>query len=321
MTGTTPPPDKLNAIDVLVQEICGQHQRLETLVQQFRQRIEKLGADHGSGPCQKSGGYWRLVAFVDSLVRLRLFLENNFNYIETISVLAVARYLFELTVWLKLLVIDSRYGLVYYRELLKKQLDFYTEFRNNATREISFLRETSRTEEVLMKSRLSETMRIADEEVRKTALRQLNNEITRQIDQEAARKFSLYAEQAQVNGYEFQAHLVETKILPEYSNAIADLEQKLKTFDSDTPSEIKALAPNRWKWNKQAERVGMKDEYDFIYAYASRLLHATPASLTTNQKNLEPDEMRVFLKYFRVRLLDAVEMAEKLLAVDSPVIE
>jgi hypothetical protein len=93
---------------------------LETLVQQFRQRIEKLGAEHGSGRCQKSGGYWRLVAFVDSLVRLRLFLENNFKCIETISVLAVARYLFELTVWLKLLVVDSRYGLVYYRELLKK---------------------------------------------------------------------------------------------------------------------------------------------------------------------------------------------------------
>jgi hypothetical protein len=36
MTGTTPPPDKLNTIDVLVQEICGQHQPLETLVQRFR---------------------------------------------------------------------------------------------------------------------------------------------------------------------------------------------------------------------------------------------------------------------------------------------
>lgn len=60
----------------------------------------------------------------------------------------------------------------------------------------------------------------------------------------------------------------------------------------------------------------MKDEYDFIYAYASRLLHATPASLTTNQKNLEPDEMRVFLKYIRVRLFDEIEMAGKLLAAE-----
>jgi hypothetical protein len=204
---------------------------------------------------------------------------------------------------------------------MRPVLDFFTEFRNNAAREISFLCETSRTEEMLMKSRLAETMRIADEEVRKTGLGQLNNEITRQIDQEAARKFSLYAEQAQTNGYEFQAYLVETKILPEYSKAIADLELKLKAFDTDTPSEIKALAPNRWKWNKQAERVGMKDEYDFIYAYASRLLYATPASLTTNQKNLEPDEMRVFLKYIRIRLLDAVEMAEKLFPADSPVIK
>jgi hypothetical protein len=43
-------------------------------------------------------------------------------------------------------------------------------------------------------------------------------------------------------------------------------------FDNETPSDVKALAPNRWKWNKQAERVGMKDEYEFIYAFASRLL-------------------------------------------------
>ena len=156
------------------------------------------------------------------------------------------------------------------------------------------------------------------------ALRHLMNnerEITRRIDEEAARKFSLYADQAKTNGYGFQAYLVETKVLPEYSKAVADLEQKLKGFENDTPSEVKALVSTRWRWDKQAECVGMRDEYDFIYGYASRLLHATPASLTTNQKNLEPDEMRVFLKYIRVRSLDVIEMAEKLLAEDAVVVQ
>lgn len=331
MAGTTAQQDKLKAIGVLAEEICSQHKRLESLIQSFRQRIEKIEQMESrpdSGASQGSGRYWRLVAFVDSLVRLRLFIEHNFNYIETMSVLSVARYLFELTVWLKLLEKDSRYGLIYYRELLKKQLEFYGEFRKNAEREISFLRQTAASEGKqigeLMATRLSETTRISDEEAQSAALRQLMNnerEITEQIDREAARKFSLYAEQAKTNGYSFQAYLVETKVLPEYSKAVAELEQKLRNFENDTPPDIKALVPSRWKWDKQAECVGMRGEYDFIYGYASRLLHATPASLTTNQKNLEPDEMRVFLKYIRVRLLDAVEMAEKLLAEDSVVVQ
>jgi hypothetical protein len=108
----TVPQDKIEGIGVLVQEICGQDQRLETLTLQFRKRIDQFEAQHDSESGLGTGAYWRLVAFVDSLVRLRLFIENNFNYIETMGILSVARYLFELTVWLKLLVMDSRYGLV-----------------------------------------------------------------------------------------------------------------------------------------------------------------------------------------------------------------
>lgn len=277
----TAPPDELKAIGALVEKICNHRPQLEALTQRFRQRIEQveqIEASLASGASQGSARCWRLVAFVDSLVRLRLFIEHNFNYIETMSILSVARYLFELIVWLKLLERDSRYGLIYYRELLKKQLEFYVEFRQNAEREISFLRQTDESEQKqiaeLMETRLSEISRISDEEARNAAVRDLMQDekaITNRIDEEAARKFSLYAEQAKTNGYAFQAHLVETKVLPEYSKAVAGLEQKLKDFENDTPSETKALVPNRWRWDRQAECVGMRDEYDFIYGYASRL--------------------------------------------------
>lgn len=316
---TTPQAHKLKSLEALIAEICGLRPRLAELIPEFRRSIELVEKAQDPRLDRKSGTYWRLVAFVDSLIRLRLFLEHNFNYVETIGVLAVARYLFELTVWIKVLQMDSRYGLVYYRELLKKQLDFYTEFRNNAVREISFLRETGAQEQRLIQKRLAETMGMPDTEARNQALRRLSNEVTQEIDRAASRRFSLYAEQAQTNGYDFQAHLIETKVLPEYSKAIAGLEQKLADFERDTPPDIRSLVPKRWNWKDQAERVDMKDEYDFIYAYASRLLHATPASLTTNQKNLEPDEMRAFLKYIQVRLLDVIEMAEGLLAADSSV--
>ncbi len=55
----------------------------------------------------------------------------------------------------------------------------------------------------------------------------------------------------------------------------------------------------------------MIEQYEFLYSYTSRLLHATPVSIFTNQKNLEPEEMRLFLEYVYVSMLDALELGEK----------
>ena len=310
-------PSNDSSVESLISEICQHRTTLESLALRFRKRIEQLETLSHADSNRKSGVYWKAVAFGDSLVRVRLFLDQNFKCIETVGVLAVSRYLFELTVWFKLLQTDSRYGLVYYHQLLKKQLDFYTALRNRAEREISFLRQIDVTERSLMVSSLSEAMRISDEEARNTALRQLSSRVMRQIDQDASRNFSLYGAQAQTNGYGFQSNLVETEVVPKHSKAIADIEQELRDFEHGMSAEIKTLTPKRWKWNEQAQKVGMEDEYDFIYLFASLLMHATPVSITTDQKNLEPEEMRAFLKYIRVRVSDITQMAEDLL--ETPV--
>ena len=52
----------------------------------------------------------------------------------------------------------------------------------------------------------------------------------------------------------------------------------------------------------------MQDEYRFIYSYTSRLLHATLGSITTNYRNLELTEIRMFLGYIHVRLADIIEI-------------
>lgn len=301
------------SLEALINEIRQQRPALESLGPRFRKRIEQFEALSNADLIRKSGLYWKAVAFGDSLVRIRLFLEQNFSHIETVGVLAVSRYLFELTVWLKVLQNDSRYGLVYYHQLLKKQLDYYTALRKRAEREILFLLQIDATETSLMARSLSEAMSISDEQARNVALRQVSSKVMHLIDQNASRDFSLYGEQAQTNGYAFQSHLVETQVLPKHSKAIEDIEQELRDFERGLPAEIKTLTSKRWKWNEQAERVGMKDEYDFIYLFASLLMHATPVSITTDQKNLEPEEMRAFLKYIRVRVADITEMAEELL--------
>jgi len=105
---------------------------------------------------KRSHAYWVHVAFADSLVRLRLLIEQNFAHIESIGLLAVTRYVFELTVWLKLLAKDSRYGLVYYRELIKNQLEYHTDLRNHLIREVTFLLEAQEREKKLIAERLEE---------------------------------------------------------------------------------------------------------------------------------------------------------------------
>jgi hypothetical protein len=140
------------------------------------------------------------------------------------------------------------------------------------------------------------------------------HDVTEEVDQEAKRRFTMYGQQAHINGYDFQAYLVETKVLPQVSKSIAELEQEQSVFERDAPHEIKSLIPKRWNWRDQAKLVDMRNEYDFIYSYTSRLLHATPASLTTNQKNLEPDEVKLFLNYIHVRLVDIIRMATNELA-------
>ena len=82
---------------------------------------------------------WCLSVVGDCLVRLRLFTEQNFNFIETIGTIAVARYIFELSVWLHLFKLDSRYGLVYYGQLLDTQSRYWRDYREPIYRQISLL--------------------------------------------------------------------------------------------------------------------------------------------------------------------------------------
>ena len=230
--------------------------------------------------------------------------------------LAVTRYVFELTVWLRHLQKDPRYGHVYYRILVAKQLDYYTDLHAHLKREVEFLQTVDDQETELLKQKAGDLMRLPDEAAQKLAASRLSREVVEEIDRRAARQFTLYAEQARTNGSSFQAHFIETKVLPKVSRSIADLQNELDSVDHDLPTESRSLIPKGkrrdWNWRDEARAVGMESEYEFIYTYTSRLLHANPTSLTTDQKNLEPDEITMFVRYVHVRLLDAIEMARGL---------
>lgn len=296
-------PDDATRLSLLVESIKAHRAAVDAEARRLRTPEVLASFDKRSPVC------WCLAAMGDSLVRVRLLLEQNFHFLETIGVVAVSRYLFELSVWLGLFEQDERFGLVYYGQLLETQQKYFADHLNQLGREVELLRLFERKEQEVQRAVVGNA----------SAPEELGSRFrwaAEMIDAEAARKFSLYAEQAKRNGYSFQAHLVEKKAVPQVESALRELCAEQAYFDANVLPGIRDLSlangkKKRWEWKKMAESVGLLPEYDYIYAFASKLLHATPASITTDQKNLEPEEMLIFLKYIDVKIIDMLDLARR----------
>lgn len=254
---------------------------------------------------------WCLSITGDCLVRLRLFTEQNFHFIETMGVISVARYIFELCVWLQLFKLDPRYGLVYYAQLLETQHRYWKDFRAQLDRETALLRKFEQDEKDAIRVAISKLTHLSDPEQQRRAAYTAPKATADFIDRQAARHFSIYAEQAKVNGYGFQAYLVDRQVAPEIDKSLSEIDSEKTKFKSNVPQEVRDLIPRRWNWKEMAQKVGMGDEYDFVYTFSSKLLHATPASITTNQKNLELSEFAIFLRFIHVKIDDVLEIASR----------
>ncbi|MCK6557113.1 hypothetical protein L6Q96_21425 [Candidatus Binatia bacterium] len=292
-------------IEPLVNSIRARRSSLDALAKELRtpailEAFDKW--DHNSW-CRSVAG--------DALVRLRLFTEQNFNVVETMGVVVVARYTFELAVWLRLFALDRRYGLVYFDQLLATQKRFYEDTLAQLQREVTWLKSLGQKETTSHDNLLKGYDAVGANAGNAQKLVSALSGVSAEIDAEAARRFSLYAEAARTNGYDFQAYLVETKALPPVRQALADIAAERDRFESRVVPEIKALRPDRWQWRQMAQMVGRADEYDYLYSFASKLLHATPVSITTDQKNLEVQEMALFLKYIDITIADVLALAKE----------
>lgn len=248
---------------------------------------------------------WRRNTFGNALVRLQQLTEQNFQFIEPIGVLAVARYIFELSIWLHLFQKDSRYCLIYYRELLETQRKYYEDTVAHLRKEIELLRRFEKMDSQAM----NEVNQVVSTEGRVGEVGQMIRNAMDRVDAEASRNFSLYLEDARTNGYGFQAYLVEKKAIPLIKQAVKDITGEIQDFQRLVPQDVQNLVKGRWQWRRMAEEVSLSHEHDYIYSYASKLLHATPASLTTDQKNLELSEICIFLRYIYVKILEIMELA------------
>jgi len=299
--GTMPQEDE--RLQPLATSIRSRGTALDALAQQLRTPaiLEAFDKWNHNSWCTAVAG--------DSLVRLRLLTEQNFLVLETMGVVAVARYVFEVTIWLRLFALDRRYGLVYFDQLLATQQRFYEDTLAQLERESEWLKSLDEKETASSQQAINEIGSGTPKDDQAKRLAAALSAVSADIDAEASRRFSLYAEAARTNGYGFQAYLVETKALPPVRTALDAIATERETFDSMVTEETRALRPSRWQWRPMAQKVGRVDEYDYLYSFASKLLHATPASITTDHKNLDAAEMEMFLKYIDVALDDILALA------------
>jgi len=252
---------------------------------------------------------WCRKVFGESLVRLVQLTSQDSNFVGTMSLLAVSRYIFELSVWLNLFNKDVRFGLVYYQQLLNTQHLYYKDTIEQMKREIELLKEFDRLDD-----------KYSDEAIHKMVLSKdtgpdigipLRNAMDT-VDAAAAMRFSLFLDEAKTNGYGYQAHLVETQSIPFIEEIIARIEEKIAEFPKNVSAEIIGMLPKRWEWKRMSEQVGLVSEYNYIYTFASKLLHATPASITTNHQELRPEEIYIFLRYIHSKLHEIMVLEGKI---------
>lgn len=249
---------------------------------------------------ERDAYYWRMRAWTDAVIRVRIFVEKNLSYIETLSVLALCRYTFELVVWLKHIEMDKRFALFYAQKMLKQQIELYKNLAMHLRRESELYRSLAE-EEKIAHNRILAAAVVAGSSVDPTRIGlQIAEDMHAAsdfVDEKLALQFAIYSSETKRNGYGFQAHLIETLKLPEANKNAEKNCELLTKFNNQWTTIIGELKLKKWNWKERAAHVDMALEYEFIYSYTSRLLHATPASLTTDQKSLEDDEVLFLLRY------------------------
>ncbi len=120
----------------IIGEINSLHERVEHTVAALKANCDAVSASLDDAHYYGDSKYWRLVAFADGMVKLRLIIEQNFNFIETFVILGITRYVLELLIWLKLLSNDSTYSFIYIKQLATDKRDHAREHLNKVKSEI-----------------------------------------------------------------------------------------------------------------------------------------------------------------------------------------
>lgn len=298
----------------IIGRIKALHPTLERLKEELRANLECFPDVETA---HTEAAYWKTRILFDAAVKLRLFVENNFHVIETIGILALTRYIFELTVILKNINADVNFVFLYVQKMKRQECEHFEEYARHIEAEIALYKsmwaaESAAHQKIIAKDLPTGKLTARNRRRISEKVSQAAKRTSDFIDQGMEFQFALFADQAARNGYGFQAHLMEKQIIPQVQSNLEEARASYEAIKLAWQDRIAAFNSNfqKWRWKEMAERVHMEREYDFIYSYTSRLLHALPHSLTTDQKNLEDSEVLMFLKYVEVQMRWIVAFAQ-----------
>jgi hypothetical protein len=287
-----------------IAEVIG---RIKALHPSLEQTKVSLRADLERFPAVETvhtdDAYWKTRILFDAMVKIRLFVENNFHVIETMGVLSLTRYIFEIAVIIRNIDVNQNFVFLYIQKMKRQEFEHMEEYARHIEAEINFYKSLERAETSANQKILKDipTGKLTSRNTRRF-IKKVSQEMTRNrefIDQSLEFQFAIYAQEAAHNGYGFQAFLMERDVVPKIQMNLEEAKSSYEKIKLAWRGKIQEFDHSfqRWRWKEMAERVQMERDYDFIYSYTSRLLHAFPHSLTTNQKNLEDSEVLMFLKY------------------------
>jgi hypothetical protein len=262
-----------------------------------------------------SAVWWILSAHLGTLEKLSTTLRREGTY-ESLELLAIARNIFENLIWLRLMNKNQQFGIVFYAQLLRNQIESGRALLDKVIDEANLFDEFDSLDSDAIDAVVlgrTEEGHLAKEEIIREALAAQKQQ-SDQLDDLMRREFSLYAGQATQNGYGFQADILRTKVIPEYEARLRELENHKQLLDTELPlladAQHSALATaGKWNWFERARDVKMDNQYRFLYSFTSKLLHAIPLNIITD-KELSSSEMIMVLDYIVISAADLLKAIE-----------
>lgn len=264
-----------------------------------------MAANVDGGP-PNIGAEWALRAHLGTIDKLESLFDQDRDY-RAEELLATARNLFENLVWLKLFSHDLDWGTRFYGQFLKQHEEDLQRTIAKMEAEAALFDEADDEEDADMD--LAFTGLEADDDVdqRVESALELRERQRVALDMKIRRTFSLFAASARFNGYGLQAHLIRTEHLPRHQAQLDLIRAQMSEFERRVGDPQRVRAAFAWmKWKEAARTVDMLEQYDFLYAYTSRLLHATPMNIIT-EKQLTPGEDTMLMEYVVVTAIDLLD--------------
>jgi len=300
----------------------------ETLLSEFselRQRIPSIRArvdgrkyveelkNATESELQHSAAYWAHLAHAGTLDKVMSLFDRDGPH-ETFELLAIARNIFENLVWLRLIQGNRNFGLVFFAHLLRGQEEHHKAFIQKIKDEVDLFEVADQIDSEAVISLASSFRSIDNPQGDADRFLAERNKQADTLDKMIRREFSLYAEQATINGYGYQAHLLREKAIPIHEEQLAIIQKSAADLAAKLPTLLDAklqnLATSKWNWSDRAKDVGMEKHYRFIYSYTSRLLHSTPINIITD-KSLSEEEQVTILDYIVLGCSDILALIEQ----------